>query len=94
MVDFDNLVAKSKSLGLRLLLDFIPNHTSDQHDWFVRSKNNETGYRNYYVWHDGIPNGTEKPDLPNNWISVFGGPAWTWVETRKQYYLHQFLPAQ
>jgi alpha-glucosidase len=112
MEDFDNLVKKSTALGLRLLLDFIPNHTrffklilinqhfkayiySDQHDWFVRSKNNETGYRDYYVWHPGKvnPDG-DRPLLPNNWISVFGGPAWTWVDSRQEYYLHQFLPAQ
>jgi len=69
---------------------------SDLHDWFQRSKNNETEYRDYYVWHDGHPNPIQggQPLLPNNWLSVFGGPAWTWVETRKQYYLHQFYPQQ
>ena len=68
---------------------------SDQHDWFIRSKNNESIYRDYYVWHDGKQNlEGERPLLPNNWVSVFGGPAWTWVESRRQYYLHQFYPQQ
>ncbi|XP_070505141.1 alpha-glucosidase-like [Chironomus tepperi] len=95
MEDFDNLVKRAKELGLRLMLDFIPNHTSDQHQWFINSKANVTEYRDYYVWHDGRPNPQGgQPLLPNNWLSVFGGPAWTWVETRQQYYLHQFYPEQ
>jgi alpha-glucosidase len=95
MDDFKALIAKAKSLGIRVMLDFIPNHTSDLHDWFVRSCNNETDYREYYVWHDGLPDPLGGPNtLPNNWVSVFGGPAWTWNESRKQYYLHQFMPEQ
>lgn len=67
---------------------------SDQHDWFVRSKNNETEYRDYYVWHDGKADETGQRIPPNNWISVFGGSQWTWVESRQQFYLHQFYPEQ
>lgn len=85
-----------KKIIIFLKLRFKYKFYSDQHDWFIRSKNNETYYRDFYVWHDGklnnITNG--KPGLPNNWVSVFGGPAWTWVETRQQYYLHQFYPEQ
>ncbi|CRL00644.1 CLUMA_CG013904, isoform A [Clunio marinus] len=93
MADFDNLMAKAKELGINLLLDFIPNHTSDQHDWFIRSVNNESDYMNYYVWREPqIVDGQRT--VPNNWRSVFGGPAWTWSESRQQYYLHQFSPQQ
>ena len=65
------------------------------HEWFQRSRNRETEYHDYYVWHDGYPNPEGgRPAPPNNGLSVFGGPAWTWDVTRQQYYLHQFLPQQ
>lgn len=70
MDDFDNLMKKAKELDIKVMLDFIPNHTSDMHEWFQKSINNETKYRDYYVWHDGIPNpnGGGQPLVPNNWV--------------------------
>lgn len=92
--DFIELANKCQELGIKLILDFVPNHTSDQHEWFVKSKSNDTKYRDYYVWHPGtkLENGTMVP--PNNWISIFRFSAWTWVEERKAFYLHQFLKEQ
>lgn len=83
MADFDNLIKRANELGIRLMLDFIPNHTSDLHDWFVKSENNEEGFQDYYIWRDAV-DVSGVPGVPNNWISVFGGPAWTWSEKRKQ----------
>lgn len=85
MAQFDELMAKANELGIRLMLDFIPNHTSDQHQWFIDSAAGSPTFKDFYVWHDGKPNFEEpdaQPGLPNNWISVFGGPAWTWNEVR------------
>lgn len=93
MTDFENLVKRCKELDIKLILDFVPNHTSDLHDWFIRSANNETEYRDYYIWHPGkIVNGQRVP--PNNWISVFRFSAWEWNDIRKEYYLHQFVKEQ
>ncbi|XP_042865643.1 maltase A1-like [Penaeus japonicus] len=81
--------------GLKLVLDFVPNHSSDEHEWFVRSKRKEEPYTDYYIWAD--PKGFDKagqPIPPNNWLSVFRGPAWTWAEERQQFYFHQFLDKQ
>ncbi|XP_024875398.1 alpha-glucosidase-like [Temnothorax curvispinosus] len=91
--DFDELVAKAKSLGLKVILDFVPNHSSNESDWFFKSVDRIKPYDEYYIWHDGkILNGTRVP--PNNWMSVFGGSAWQWNATRKQYYFHQFAVGQ
>lgn len=93
LADFDRLVAKAKSLGLKVILDFVPNHSSDKHEWFKKSAQRIKPYDEYYVWRDGkMVNGTRKP--PNNWLSVFWGSAWEWNPTRKQYYLHQFAVGQ
>ncbi|XP_011705913.1 PREDICTED: maltase A2-like, partial [Wasmannia auropunctata] len=91
LADFDALVKKAKSLGLKVILDFVPNHSSDQHEWFLKSIDRIKPYDNYYIWKDGKSNGTEPP---NNWLSVFGGPAWTKNEKRGQYYMHQFAAGQ
>ncbi|CAL1544181.1 unnamed protein product [Lymnaea stagnalis] len=92
--DFRRLVEEAKQLGLRILMDFVPNHTSDQHEWFQKSLKGDGKYRDFYVWSDGslAANGTRI--RPNNWISIFGGSVWTWREERQQFYLHQFTPEQ
>lgn len=106
MEDFVALVNKCHELGIKLLLDFIPNHTSDQHEWFEKSEAGVEQYKDYYIWKDGVecqePDPSDNPEAqrkvdddddeeeeppckpPNNWISVFGGPAWTWSEKRQQ----------
>lgn len=89
--DFDELLAECKRLGLRLILDFVPNHTSDEHEWFKKSENREPGYENYYIWRDGkIDKNTNLLVPPNNWLSFFRYSAWRWSEKRQQFYLHQF----
>ena len=91
--DFRQLVNRAKSLGLRVFLDLVPNHSSDQHDWFKKSVRRIKPYDDYYIWRDGkIINGTRFP--PSNWLSSFGGPSWEWNEIRGQYYYHQFAVAQ
>ncbi|XP_011184371.2 maltase A2 [Zeugodacus cucurbitae] len=95
MEDFDNMLVKAHELGLKIILDFVPNHSSDECEWFQKSIRREDGYDDFYVWNDGkIDPETGEHLLPNNWNSVFDGPAWTWVEERQQYYLHQFLAKQ
>lgn len=91
LADFDRLVADAHGLGLRVLVDLIPNHTSIEHAWFRESRSSRRNpYRDYYVWRD--PGADGGP--PNNWVSVFGGPAWTLDEATGQYWLHLFLPEQ
>ncbi|XP_031331455.1 maltase 1-like [Photinus pyralis] len=89
MGDFMELTRKAKAKGLRIILDFVPNHSSDQHEWFKKSENSEPGFEDFYVWKDGEP-GTP----PNSWTSYFHGPAWTWSTKRNQWYFHQFASAQ
>ena len=86
---FDRMLAAAHERGLRVLIDFVPNHTSDQHPWFLESRSSRSSARrDWYVWRDPRPDGSP----PNNWISVWGGPAWQWDEGTGQYYLHLFLP--
>lgn len=93
MDDFDKLVKKCHELGIKLILDFVPNHTSDEHEWFLKSANNDPEYKDYYIWHPGkIIDGVRHP--PNNWLSVFRFSAWEWNENRQEYYLHQFAKQQ
>lgn len=96
MADFDALVARAKQLGLKVILDFVPNHSSDENEWFKKSEKREKGFEDYYIWHPGKPNpgDNSKPLPPNNWVSIFRGSAWQWSETRKEYYLHQFSVKQ
>ncbi len=89
--DFDRLVEVAHARGLKVLVDFVPNHTSDQHPWFEESRaSRDNPKRDWYVWRDAAPDGGR----PNNWLSVFGGPAWEWDEATGQYYLHSFLREQ
>jgi len=91
LADFDALVERAHDLGLKVLIDQVYAHTSDEHDWFVQSRQRRTGDKaDWYVWADAKPDGSP----PSNWQSVFGGPAWTWDARRGQYYLHNFLPGQ
>ncbi len=91
MADFDALVARAHELGLRVIIDQVLSHTSDEHPWFVESRRSREGARaDWYVWTDPRADGTP----PNNWLSTFGGSAWMWEPRRRQYYLHNFLAAQ
>ena len=91
LADFDALVAHAHDLGLKLLIDQVYSHTSDEHPWFAESRSDRTNPKNdWYVWADAKPDGSP----PSNWQSVFGGPAWTWDARRGQYYLHNFLNSQ
>lgn len=91
MADFDRLLDQAHDRGLHVLLDLVPNHTSDQHPWFLESRSSrDNPKRDWYIWHDPAANGGP----PNNWVSHFGGPAWTFDERTDQYYNHQFLKEQ
>ena len=91
LADFDALIARAHALGLKVTIDLVFAHTSDRHAWFVNSRSGRNGtHADWYVWADAKPDGTP----PNNWQSVFGGPAWTWDARRQQYYYHQFLKEQ
>lgn len=91
LADFDALVVQAHAHGLKVMIDLVLSHTSDQHDWFQLSKQDRTNDKaDWYVWSDPKPDGTP----PNNWLSIFGGPAWTWCAAREQYFLHNFLSSQ
>jgi alpha-glucosidase len=91
LADFDQLVAKAKKHNIKIILDFVVNHTSDQHKWFVDSRSSRTSAkRDWYIWHDG--KGPNQP--PNNWTSTFGGPAWTYDAKTGQWYYHYFYAEQ
>ena len=89
--DFDRLLARAHELGLRVVIDQVLSHTSDQHPWFKESRISRDNPRaDWYVWADARADGTP----PNNWQSQFGGSAWTWDARRRQYFMHNFLPEQ
>ena len=89
--DLDALITKAHDLGLKIMIDQVLSHSSDQHAWFVESRSSRDNPKaDWYVWAEAKPDGS----VPNNWLSVFGGPAWTWDTRRKQYYLHNFLSSQ
>jgi alpha-glucosidase len=91
LADFDRLVAEAHRRGLRLILDFVPNHTSNEHPWFIESRSSRANpKRDWYIWRDAGGEGA----LPNNWLSRFGGPAWEWDGRTNQYYYHSFLKEQ
>jgi alpha-glucosidase len=90
MQDFDRLVSEAKKRNIRVILDFVVNHTSDQHKWFLDSRSSKTSkYRDWYIWRDGKNGGP-----PNNWQSEFGVPAWTFDKKTGQYYYNYFYPQQ
>ena len=89
--DFDRLIEEAHRYDLRVIIDLVPNHSSSEHPWFLSSRSSvDDGYRGYYHWRDPAPSGGP----PNNWVSHFGGSAWTLDEESEQYYLHLFLPEQ
>jgi len=89
--DFDALVARAHALGLKVIIDQVYSHTSDEHAWFEESRRSLINDKaDWYVWADAKPDGSP----PSNWQSVFGGPAWTWDARRRQYYMHNFLKEQ
>jgi len=91
LADFDALLARAHELGLKVVIDQVWSHTSNQHPWFIESAASREGPRaDWYVWADAKPDGSP----PNNWQAVFGGPSWTWNARRRQYYLHNFLIEQ
>lgn len=102
--DFDELLASAHRKGLRVILDFVPNHSSDLHPWFRDSRSSrQSPKRDWYLWHDPVPYPGLAPgedtrprseQFPNNWMSNFGGPAWTWDAETQQFYLHSFLKEQ
>ncbi|KAK7482601.1 hypothetical protein BaRGS_00026202 [Batillaria attramentaria] len=94
LADFDQLVQQAHKRGLKIIVDFVPNHTSDLHDWFQKSCRRESPYDDFYIWHDGKTDADGKRQPPNNWLSVFGGSAWRWHEGRGQYYYSAFLAEQ
>lgn len=96
LADFDNLIVSAKKTGLKIILDFVPNHSSDENEWFQKSVNKEAEYKDYYIWHAGFPDPQNASGRlpPNNWISVFHGSAWTYNEKRQEFYLHQFAVKQ
>ena len=90
MEDMETLIREAKNRGISIILDLVPNHSSNQHYWFKEAlKGRENPYHDYYIWRDG--DGTK---VPNDMLATFGGPAWTYVPSLQQYYFHQFAPEQ
>ena len=96
LADFDRLVSEARKRHIRILMDMVMNHTSDQHKWFLESRSSRTNpYRDWYMWHDGKgETATDKGAPPNNWQSDFGHSAWEWDEKTRQYYYHKFYIQQ
>jgi len=91
LADFDQLVSAAHKRGIKIIIDYVPNHTSDQHKWFLESRSSrDNPKRDWYIWRDAKPDGSP----PNNWGSFFGGPAWTFDQATGQYYMHQFVKEQ
>lgn len=91
LADFDEMLSEAHRLDLKVIIDQVISHTSDQHPWFKESRSGrESDKADWYVWADPKPDGT----APNNWLSIFGGPAWEWDGVRRQYYMHNFLTSQ
>lgn len=98
LADFDEMIANCRKLNIKVILDYVPNHTSSQHPWFKASANpndpKHQQYKDYYIWNKGIQleNGTRAP--PSNWLNNLNGSAWQWIESRQEYNFHQFFPFQ
>ena len=96
LADFDRLIAEANKRHIRVILDMVMNHTSDEHKWFLESRSSrDNPYRDWYVWRDGKgETATSKGAPPNNWQSMFGGSAWEWDPKTRQYYYHKFYVKQ
>jgi len=95
LTDFDDLLSEAGKRGIRILMDMVMNHTSDQHPWFLEARSSrDNPRRDWYVWHDGRPEGTPPGNPPNNWISMFGHSAWQYDDRTGQYFYHRFYPEQ
>ena len=95
MQDAEELFTKAKAKGLKVILDFVPNHTSNKHEWFIKSEVGTDGYKDFYIWHDGAKQINEGRNLPpNTWQSEYGGSSWTWSPMREAYYYHKFAKEQ
>ncbi|KKX30193.1 alpha-glucosidase family protein [Rhizobium sp. LC145] len=91
LADFDEMMEEAHRHGLKVIIDQVISHTSDRHPWFIESRSSRTNPKaDWYVWADPKPDGT----VPNNWLSIFGGPGWEWDGVRRQYYMHNFLISQ
>ena len=91
LADFDALIAQTHARGLKLMIDIVPAHCSDEHPWFQASRQSRDNEKaDWFHWVDPQPDGS----APTNWLSFFGGRAWSWEPRRQQYYLHNFLPGQ
>ena len=90
MADMDRLFAEAKRRDIKIILDLVVNHTSDEHPWFQKSRRREEPYTDYYIWKPAKPGGGP----PNNWTGFFMGSVWTWDELRGEYYLHLFHQKQ
>ncbi|MDX2139204.1 MAG: alpha-amylase family glycosyl hydrolase [Chloroflexota bacterium] len=89
--DFDELIAEAAARQIKVVIDLVPSHTSDQHAWFIEARSSrDNPKRDWYIWADARADGSP----PNNWLAYFGGPAWTWDAATGQYYMHNFLPEQ
>ncbi len=96
LADFDRLIAEANKRHIRVIMDMVMNHSSDKHPWFIQSRSSKTNpYRDWYVWKDGKGETATSPGVPpNNWESAFGGSAWQWDPTTRQYYYHKFYAQQ
>ena len=92
MEDFEMMSAAAREKGLKIIMDFVPNHSSEEHDWFVASEARQEPWTDYYIWRDR--NESNPGGLPSNWLSVFRGSAWEWSERRGQFYYHAFTKEQ
>lgn len=91
LIIMDTLIEEAHQRNIKIVVDYVPNHSSDRHDWFIESSSSRDNPKaDWYIWKNAKPDGS----LPNNWGSVFGGSAWKWVDARQQYYFHQFEPSQ
>src|SRR5205085_10730023 len=91
LADFDTLLDEAHRRDIRVVLDYVPNHSSDRHAWFVESRASRSNpKRDWYFWRDPLPDGSP----PNNWLSAFGGSAWEWDPNTEQFFLHTYVKEQ